>query len=227
MLYKEVSILKNFLKNLKLHESTISTVLGFLVIVVVGLLVVNYFRNIDTGETSPKGTSTEQAGKKDTYTVAAGDTLWSISEKVYGSGYNWVDIRDANNIDNPNNLDEGTELTIPDVEARGVNNQIAIASTTPKATTTPSPSPTPKATEIAEGSAKDEDKAVDEAISTPSEADKAINAGSEYTVMRGDNLWNIAVAAYGDGYRWVDIAKANSLVNPSVIHAGNVLTIPS
>ena len=47
-----------------------------------------------------------------------------------------------------------------------------------------------------------------------------------YTVVTGDDLWNIAVKAYGDGYRWVDIANTNHLTNPSLIHAGNVLQLP-
>jgi nucleoid-associated protein YgaU len=47
-----------------------------------------------------------------------------------------------------------------------------------------------------------------------------------YTVVKGDSLWSIAVKAYGDGYKWVSIAKANKLDNPNVIHAGNVLVIP-
>ena len=34
-----------------------------------------------------------QAG---TYTVAKGDSLWSISQRYYGSGYQWFKIRDAN-----------------------------------------------------------------------------------------------------------------------------------
>lgn len=51
-------------------------------------------------------------------------------------------------------------------------------------------------------------------------------SGSNYTVMKGDDLWDIAVRAYGDGYRWVDIAKANNLARPNLIFSGNVLTIP-
>jgi len=50
--------------------------------------------------------------------------------------------------------------------------------------------------------------------------------GDAYTVVKGDNLWNIAVRAYGDGFRWPDIAKANHLVNPSLIHPGNYFIIP-
>lgn len=50
--------------------------------------------------------------------------------------------------------------------------------------------------------------------------------GDSYTVVLDDDLWDIAVRAYGDGYKWVEVAKANNLVNPDVIHAGNVLKLP-
>ena len=49
---------------------------------------------------------------------------------------------------------------------------------------------------------------------------------TSYKVVKGDYLWDIAVRAYGDGYKWVEIAKANKLVNPNLIHSGNVLKIP-
>jgi nucleoid-associated protein YgaU len=47
-----------------------------------------------------------------------------------------------------------------------------------------------------------------------------------YTVRRGDDLWNIAVRAYGDGYKWTVIANANHLTNPGLIFSGNVLQLP-
>ena len=50
--------------------------------------------------------------------------------------------------------------------------------------------------------------------------------GSSYTVVKGDYLWDIAVRAYGDGYKWTEIAKANNLTNPSLIFSGNVLKLP-
>ena len=49
----------------------------------------------------------------------------------------------------------------------------------------------------------------------------------KYTVVKGDNLWKIAVRAYGDGYKWTEVAKTNKLLNPSIIHPGNILTLPT
>jgi nucleoid-associated protein YgaU len=51
-------------------------------------------------------------------------------------------------------------------------------------------------------------------------------SGEAYTVEKGDNLWAIAIRAYGDGYKWVEIAQENSLSNPNLIHSGNTLSIP-
>jgi nucleoid-associated protein YgaU len=47
-----------------------------------------------------------------------------------------------------------------------------------------------------------------------------------YTVVRGDSLSAIAQKYYGDASKWTEIAKANNLANPQVIHAGNALTVP-
>jgi len=49
---------------------------------------------------------------------------------------------------------------------------------------------------------------------------------NSYKIIKGDNLWDIAVRAYGDGYKWVDIANANNLTNPDLIFSDNVLKIP-
>ncbi|MGH7246411.1 MAG: LysM peptidoglycan-binding domain-containing protein [Candidatus Levyibacteriota bacterium] len=60
---------------------------------------------------------------------------------------------------------------------------------------------------------------------TPEQPSNAIT-GKSYTVETGDSLWDIAVRAYADGYKWTDIAKVNQLANPSLIYKGNVLIIP-
>lgn len=48
-------------------------------------------------------------------------------------------------------------------------------------------------------------------------AENKIDQGSDYKVIKGDNLWKIAVNAYGDGYKWTTIYQENKAIIP---HAG-------
>lgn len=114
--------LKATLKAIKLNEPTLSTILGALVILAVGILVINYFRapgKIGT-ITPPAQTSQEETvsliGTK--HIIVSGDHLWGIAQKYYASGYNWVDIAKANNFTNPDLLTIGTEITIPDIPTK-------------------------------------------------------------------------------------------------------------
>ena len=52
-------------------------------------------------------------GDARTHTVAAGDTLWDISETYLGDGNLWPSIAEANPSINPHRLHIGAELTIP------------------------------------------------------------------------------------------------------------------
>lgn len=47
-----------------------------------------------------------------------------------------------------------------------------------------------------------------------------------YTVVRGDTLWGIAQRFYGNGSRYPEIARANNIANPDIIHVGQRLLIP-
>ncbi len=198
--------LKSWLKQLKLHESTISMVLGALVVVVVGSLLYNYFTGIgedSTGEISDEAAvqeytlelTEEEEGKivpqglPISHTVSKGEHLWSISEKYYGNGYNWVDIAEVNGLNNPGMIETGQQLRIPKVELR-----------------------VPPTKEM---------------LAQQPESDDAIG-GSQYTVVKGDTLWNIAVQAYRDGYQWPKIYQANNstIEDPNVIEVGMQLAIP-
>ena len=186
-------------KKISWGDSYMSLLLGMVVVVVVGFIVFSFAKNKvnlqqtssvkDDAATQEQTDSPKSLGLPKTYTVVAGDNLWSISEKIYKSGYNWVDIAKANNLANPGIVHAGVKLTIPDVKP------------------------------IIVATAQQEEK-VSEAPSA-----NAIK-GNSYTVVSGDNLWDIAVRAYSDGYRFVEIAKANNLSNPDIIFSGNKLTIP-
>lgn len=225
--------LKETLKKAKLNESTISMLLGALVIIVVGVAAVNYLGNGNTGETIPAIESEDLSFDLDgrdlptQHTVEAGEDLWKISEQYYDSGYNWVAIAEANDISNPNQLSEGDTITIPAVDT----GEVVAATPTPETIAQADPEPTdiPAATSIP--------RPTEEPTNAPTIAEQiggeeVVTGGQEsiggetYTVVRGDTLWSIAQRAYGDPYRWVDIASANDLVNPDVIHAGNVFSIP-
>ncbi|CAN7449793.1 5'-nucleotidase C-terminal domain-containing protein [Neorhizobium sp. LjRoot104] len=66
------------------------------------------------------------------------------------------------------------------------------------------------------------------APATPAPAAAAKPAGpTKYTVAKGDSLWKIAEATYGDGEKWTEIAKLNSLRHPNVIQVGAELELPA
>ena len=54
-------------------------------------------------------------------------------------------------------------------------------------------------------------------------------SGQNYTVKRGDCLWNIAKRFYGNGSKYTTIYNANrdKIKNPNLIYPGQVLWIPS
>lgn len=114
---------KTLLDRVRINESTISTLLGMAVIVVVGILIFNYFKGVQPTEEIPvetKTTPVEELADGEvpeslpvTHTVVAGESLWTVAEKYYGSGYNWVDIAAENELANPNLIEKGQALSIP------------------------------------------------------------------------------------------------------------------
>jgi len=202
-LQKEIN---KFLKryNVQLSDSAVSMILGAAVVLAVGLLAYNYFRvNREKTSVTPAELSTEAqqpapangdltspqtaVALPTTHTVLTGETLWTISEKYFASGFNYVDIAKANGLANPNLLMVGQKLSIPKVEVRK--------------------------------------PLVMDAKLYPVVTDSKIE-GDSYIVARGDYLWSIAIRAYGDGFKWVEIAKANKLSNPDLIHSGLKLQLP-
>src|SRR3990167_727151 len=126
---------------IKSNNSPFSLILGALIVIVVGVLVFNFFnqRNQDLGPAS----QTDQAGDVSPdklpgkYTVKEGDTLFTIAEHYYKDGYKFEEVAKANKLEDVNNLSVGQVLEIPKVEAVA------------EASTTPAPSESPMAEAIA------------------------------------------------------------------------------
>jgi len=55
----------------------------------------------------------ESTDKMKVWTVSEGDTLWQIAEEEYSDTSHWRTIANANDIDNPRNLEPGSKLSLP------------------------------------------------------------------------------------------------------------------
>lgn len=67
--------------------------------------------------------------------------------------------------------------------------------------------------------------ATDAALTSPEP--EAAKPGATHLVKRGDNLWMIAKKALGNGQRWNEIAKLNSIANGNRIAIGTELKMPA
>ncbi|HKZ34643.1 MAG TPA: LysM peptidoglycan-binding domain-containing protein [Patescibacteria group bacterium] len=128
-------------EKVKVDGSLVSLALGALVLLIVGLSVFNYFSRVNRPEVTPEAEQTKQEERAPaegtqpeetpqerftyrevslptTYSVQKGDHLWGIAIRFYDSGYNWVDIAQANKLVNPNLIHSGNTLEIPAVEVR-------------------------------------------------------------------------------------------------------------
>lgn len=183
-------------------DSYRNLIYGIITVIVLFIVIALGIRSLaqNKAEILDKGISsdlTQQTKPNNTYTVAEGESLWTIAEKQYGDGYKWTEIAKANNISDPDSIEKGQNLILP-----------KIAKFTPTVTEAPSPTVIP----------------TQQPVLNSQTGDKITS--NQYAVAKGDNLWDIAVRAYGDGYRWVDIAKANNLSNPDLIFSGNELNLP-
>jgi len=188
------------INSIKLTESYTSLILGAIVVLIVGILFIFFAkgnRNMQTSSIKDiSEIENQNSNTSSTYTVKLGDDLWTISENIYKDGFKWIEIARINNLENPGLIYAGNKLTIP--------------------TTVPTTSQ--------KNSTGQETSQVSQTQNSLIQNNSITR--NEYIVVRGDNLWDIAVRAYGDGFKWPEIAKANNLVNPSLIHPGNFFIIP-
>lgn len=120
---------KSFRESLNLetesNQSKLSMVLGALIIIVVGILIFNYFNRSkpDLGPSqqteNTQNTQNEQNVSEGKYTVKEGDTLFTIAEKYYKDGSKFEELAKNNNISNPDLIEAGQILDIAKTDITG------------------------------------------------------------------------------------------------------------
>lgn len=197
------------------NQSKVSMILGALIVLVLGILVFNYFnKNKPTLGPAQQTQQETQEEKKDvaqdklpgSYTVKEGDTLFTIAEKYYQDGSRFTEIAKANNLNNPDEVEVGLTLQIPKLETQPA--QASPAASLELA------SPQPEVQQTAP------------TVDTEETPWGPKIEGTTYTVLEDDWLSKIAGRAYGDIMAFEKIVKANNIANPDHIEPGWVLTIP-
>ncbi len=193
-------------------DSYKSLIYGIVTVVVLFIVIALGVRTLsqNRAEVDDQAAMTEERNDVLTsnYVVQEGETLWSIAEKSYKDGYAWEQIAKANNITDANAIEKGQKLVIPKITP----SQAPMAMVSPTAVPTAVAMPTTVVTKAP--------VVMQEAVTSMPKI-----SGNTYTIVEGDNLWNIAVRAYGDGYRWVEIAKNNKISNPNLIFTGDKLSL--
>ena len=117
---QKVSYVEKLESQVQSNQSRLSMILGALIILVVGILVFNYF-NKNKADLGPaqqtemkEDVSAENLPGK--YTVKEGDTLFTVAEKYYNDGYKYTEIVKANSLANADVIEVGQVLGIPKLE---------------------------------------------------------------------------------------------------------------
>lgn len=201
--------LKKLLKTIKLNESMLSMMFGVVTVLLIGILIVRMYSANKPAEITPEADKTEMITEK------VGDVVvekkedgtkvpTELPEKVtVEKGQHLWAIATKyygsgyNYVDiaKANNLSNASAL---EVGQELVLPKVAVKEVGVAATTTTAPEKTEIANKI---------------------------EGDSYTVVKGDHLWSIALRAYGDGYKWVEIAKTNNIAHPNYIEVGQVLKL--
>ena len=197
--------------NLESNQSKISMVLGALIVLIVGILIFNYF-NRNNATLGPAQQANQQTENQDVspdklpgkYTVMEGDSLFLIAENYYKDGSQFTEIAKTNNLTDPDYIETGQVIEIPKVELT----QASQPTTEPTASTESSET-------LGTGTGGGDTTIWGPRID-----------GDKYTVETDDWLSKIAGRAYGDIFAFDRIAKANNISNPDNLEPGQVLIIP-
>ncbi len=198
--------IKQLLKTIKLNESMLSMLFGVVTVVLIGVLVFRLYQTNKPEITSQADTTTiaaEKIGAVSVETKEDGKKYpTALAEKVtVAKGDNLWKIAEKNYGSGYNWVDIAKENKLANAGMIEVGQELKLPKTAIKMV-------------------EKQHVAIAAATKLP-----AI-AGDSYTVVKGDHLWNIAVRAYGDGYKWTTIAAANNLKNPGYIEVGQKLKLP-
>ena len=134
--------------------------------------------------------------KKNVHVVKPGESVSSIARDVLGSTDYADEIVAANSLKNPEVIEVGQELTLPEV---GTQPTVAV---------------TAKVEEKMEGK-----------VETTAATTGGKIEGTSYVVQKGDTLMTIAERAYGNKSLYTRIMSANGLRNPNRIEVGMTLKL--
>lgn len=218
---------------IKTNQSKLSMVLGILIVLVIGILLFNYFQkgkdNLGPAQqTQQEDVSADSLPGK--YTVKEGDTLFLIAEKYYKDGNKFSEIAKSNNLANVDAIEKGQVLEIPKLSEEVAQASLQVS---PIASVAPSPSESPSASpsELLSESPSPTPSSQLETSGTGTGGGDTTTWGpsiheNTYTVVEGDWLSKIAGRAYGDVFAYSKIASANNIQNPDLIYPGQILKLP-
>ena len=149
-----------------------------------------------------------------THTVVAGETLSALALRYYGDAELYRLIAAASGIANPNVINVGQRLILPDFTKYTVAAGDTLSALALRFYGDAELYPL-----IASASG----------IADPSNIDVGqrliVPDATRYTVVAGDTLSSLAVRFYGDAAFYPLIAKVNGIADPNVINVGHVLVI--
>lgn len=195
--------LKQLLKTIKLNESLLSMIFGMVTVILIGVLVMRMY-------SASKPTLTPEAEKTEIVSEKVGEV--AVETKEDGKQYP-TELAEKVTVAKGDNL-----WKIAEKQYGSGYNWVDIAKE----------NNLKNASQINEGQELKLPKTAVRVVEQPKVAQMTTLPAIEsdrYTVVKGDHLWNIAVRAYGDGYKWVEIAKLNEITRPSYIEVGQVLKL--